>query len=93
MMNVATRTTLAGIVADRGHATLRGAADAALMTEQWDTLLDLAALMPAAKQDELAAIVRSFGEVEPALLHRVAQGARQRGFGDRFEVPDAVGPD
>ncbi|HWC37312.1 MAG TPA: hypothetical protein VG476_02230 [Acidimicrobiales bacterium] len=88
MMNMATRTTLAGIVAARGHATLEGAADAALMTEQWDTLLDLAALMPAVKQDELAAIVRSFGEVEPALLHRVAQGATERGFGDRFEVSD-----
>jgi hypothetical protein len=90
MMNGATRATLASIMAASGDATLQGAADAALMTEQWDTLLDLVAVMPAAKQDELGAIVRSYGEVEPALLHRVAQGANERGFGDRFEVPDVI---
>jgi hypothetical protein len=92
MMNVASRSTLAAIMAAKDHATLQGAADAALMGEQWDTLLDLAALMPAAKQDELAASVRTFGEVDPDLLHRVARGAAQRGFGDRFGASDPVGP-
>ena len=56
------------------------------MGEQWDALLDLAALMPQAKQDELAVIVQSLGEVDPALLRRVADGASRRGFGDRFDV-------
>jgi hypothetical protein len=86
MMNATTRATLASIIAAHRRTTLQGAGDAALMGEQWDTLLDLAALMPQAKQDELATIVRSFGEVDPDLLTRVARGARQRGFGARFEA-------
>ena len=90
LMNGTTRATMAGIMAARDHATLRGAGDAALMGEQWDALLDLAALMPQAKQDELVAIVRAFGEVDPDLLSRVAAGARQRGFGARFEAAGAA---
>jgi hypothetical protein len=86
MMNATTRATMASIIAARDHATLQGAGDAALMGEHWDTLLDLAELMPQAKQDELAAIVRSFGEIDPDLLRRVAHGAGQRGFGARFEA-------
>jgi hypothetical protein len=56
------------------------------MGEQWDSLLDLVALMPQPRQDELVAIVRAFGEVDPDLLSRVAAAAGQRGFGGRFEV-------
>jgi hypothetical protein len=86
MMNPPTRTALAGIVAARADATLHGASEAALMGEQWDSLLDLVALMPQSKQDELVAIVRAFGEVDPDLLRRVAAAAGQRGFGGRFEA-------
>jgi hypothetical protein len=86
MMNATTRAMLASIIAAQDRTTLQGAGDAALMGEQWDSLLDLAALMPQTKQDELAAIVRSFGEVDPDLLRRVAHGANQRGFGARFEA-------
>ena len=92
LMYAATRSTLAQIMTAKGHATLQGAADAALMAEQWETLLDLARLMPPANQDELAAIVRSLGAVDPDLLRRVAQGAGRRGFGSRFEASDPVGP-
>jgi hypothetical protein len=86
MMNATTRAALAGIVAAKADATLHGAGEAALMGEQWDSLLDLVALMPQPKQDELVAIVRAFGEVDPDLLRRVAAAAGQRGFGGRFEV-------
>ena len=86
LMNDATRAALAGIVAGRDDATLQGAGEAALMGEHWDGLLDLVALMPQRKQDELVAIVCAFGEVDPDLLRRVAAGAGQRGFGARFEA-------
>jgi hypothetical protein len=86
MMNATTRAALAGIVAAKADATLHGAGEAALMGEQWDSLLDLVALMPQRKQDELVAIVRAFGAVDPDLLRRVAAAAGQRGFGGRFEA-------
>jgi hypothetical protein len=90
MMNGDKRAVLAEIVAGRGIATLRAASDAALMGEHWEALLDLGASMPPAKQDELMAIVRSFGDVDPDLRVRVVRLAAHRGYGERFDVGGAT---
>ena len=83
-MDDANRAAVAGIVADRPRQTLAAAADAALMGEHWEALLDLVRSMPAAKQNEFVAIVETFGELDPALAIRIAGRAAEHGFGERF---------
>jgi hypothetical protein len=94
LMDVDGRAATSRTIAARGPDTLAGTADAALLGEHWNALLDLTAMMPAAKQDELVTIARRLGEVDPDLLARIARGAEQRGFGQRFArssvEPDAV---
>jgi hypothetical protein len=72
---------VAAIVAARGAATLERACEAALMGEQWETLLDLGRRMPEAKQLELAAIIRGLLELpDPELLERLARRAGELGL-------------
>jgi hypothetical protein len=85
LMDDANRAAVAGIVADRPRQTLEAAADAALMGEQWEALLDLVRSMPAPKQDEFVAIVRGFGEVDADLVGRIGRRAGAYGFGARFD--------
>jgi hypothetical protein len=78
----------AGIGAGRSQATLENAADAALMGEYWEPLLDLVRRMTQDRQEQFAAIVRSYGAVDPDLLGRIVRRAEEHGFGERFEVQD-----
>jgi hypothetical protein len=87
MMGEPNREAVATIVAGRPRATLANAADAALMGEHWEPLLDLVRRMPVAKQDEFAEIVRTIGDVDPDLLARIVSRADHYGFADRFSEP------
>lgn len=80
LMDDANRGMVAQILASRPRETLEHAAHAALMGEQWEPLLDAVRRMPAAKQEELAAVVRELGEVDPDLMQRIARRAEAHGF-------------
>jgi len=84
VMEDAMRTHVAAIAAEQPRAAMERAANAALMGEHWDALLDVVARMPSAKRRELAEIVERFGEVDPDLARRVALQAAGYGFGDAF---------
>jgi hypothetical protein len=84
MEDDANREAVAGILAGMPRETLERAADAALMGERWEALLDLVRRMPEAKQDEFARIVWTLGDVDQDLLRRIAQRAEAHGLGERF---------
>jgi hypothetical protein len=72
LMDDANREAVAGILARKETAALEAAADAALMGEYWEALLDLVRRMPAAKQGEFSAIVERYGDVDPELASRIS---------------------
>ena len=78
------RAAVANIDAYLTAAALYGAADAALLGEHWEVLLDIARRIPAPRQREWARIVGRYGEVDPQLLERLQRRAAQLGFGDSF---------
>ena len=65
---------------------LEGAADAALLGEHWEALLDIARRIPEPRQRVWAAIVKRYGEVDTDLLARIARRAGELGFGHVFEM-------
>lgn len=83
-MEPAMREAVARIAALLPPGALAGPAHAALLGEQWEPLLDLAARVPPHRQRELAEVVRRFGEVDAELLARIEQRAQALGFGDAF---------
>jgi hypothetical protein len=85
LMDEGLRTAVAETAARRPRSVMEHAAEAALLAEQWEPLLDIVARMPAAKQVELADIVRGYGEVDPELFARIARGAAAHGYGERFD--------
>lgn len=92
LMDDANRAAVAGILAQLERAALAGAADAALMGEHWETLLDLVRRMEPAKQLELAEIVGAFGDVDPDLVARIGRRAREHGFAVAPSVPAGSTP-
>jgi hypothetical protein len=90
MMDDANREAVAGILAGMPPATLRRAADAALMGEQWEALLDLVRRTPLSTQEHFATIVRTLGEVDPDLLRRLARRAEEVGLGARLSAHERV---
>ena len=69
------RTLVAQAAATQPRAAMERAANAALMGEYWDALLDMVARMPTAKQRELGEIIAGYGEVDPDLVLRVRRQA------------------
>jgi hypothetical protein len=84
------RAAVARIAADLPSEALSGAADAALLGEHWEVLLDVARRIPPPRQREWARIVSRYGEVDPQLLERLQRRAAELGFGDAFVQDDAV---
>jgi hypothetical protein len=84
LMDDPIRTLVAEVAASQPRAAMERAANAALMGEHWDALLDMAARMPAAKQRELAEIVECYGEVDPDLVLRVRGQAERHGLAGAF---------
>jgi hypothetical protein len=81
-MDDSNRDAVAGIVAARDGATLELACEAALMGEQWETLLDLGRRLPERKRAELAEIITGLlADADPELLERLAQRAAEVGLG------------
>jgi hypothetical protein len=83
------RAAVARIAADLPGEALYGAADAALLGEHWEVLLDIARRIPPPRQREWAAIVARYGVVDPELLDRLRRRASELGFGDAF-APEEV---
>jgi hypothetical protein len=81
------RESVSTIVGAMGEPALRRACEAALMGEQWETLLDLVRRMPAGKHRELADIVQALGTVDPELVARISRRADQLGL--RYFTSDA----
>jgi hypothetical protein len=71
LMDDRNRDAVAAIVATKPPATLERAATAALLGEHWPALVDLVRRMPPAKHAEFAAVVETFGTVDPELARRV----------------------
>lgn len=61
---------------------LAAAADAALLGEHWEPLLDIARRIPLARQREWMDILRRYGEVDTDLLARIEDRVRSLGFGE-----------
>jgi hypothetical protein len=80
-MNGSNRDAVASIVAAMGPDTLARAADAALLGEHWDTLLDLATRMPDGAQEVLGTLIaRMLEPFDPDLLARIAARAAALGM-------------
>jgi hypothetical protein len=70
------RDAVAAALNRKGPGTLGRAADAALLGEHWDTLIDLVRRLPETRQAELTRIVKNmFAGVDDALLQRIAAKA------------------
>ncbi len=81
-MRVAVGALAAGLSTD----ALAGATGAALLGEQWEALLDIVRRLPAHRRRAWAEIVKTYGEVDPQLLERIARRAGELGFGAAFEA-------
>lgn len=81
------REAVALHAAELPHAALVEAADAALLGEHWEPLLDIARRIAPASQREWADILRRYGEVDAELLDRLERRAQALGFGDAFAPP------
>lgn len=84
------RAAVARLAAELPHDALVGAADAALLGEHWEPLLDIARRIPPARQREWANILRRYGEVDAELLARIERRAQALGFGDAFDHAEAL---
>lgn len=89
LMDEPMRASIALHAADLPPEALMAAANAALLGEHWEPLLDIARRIPPTRQREWAAIVRGYGEVDPELLARIQRRASELGFGAAFE-PEAL---
>ncbi|MDN5862769.1 MAG: hypothetical protein L0H19_04890 [Salinisphaera sp.] len=91
-MNEAARDVVSQAISEMPKAALEQALNAALMGERWILVLDLAKRLPPAKQREVAALVVPYGEVHPALLHRLVRRVGELGYGEVFEglLPPAL---
>lgn len=73
------------------RTALEHAADAALMGEHWEPLLDIATRIPAETQQRWAEVVRRYRAVDPQLWARIRRRAEELGMGAAFcDTPDAV---
>lgn len=84
------RAAVAGHAAELPRDALADAADAALLGEYWEPLLDIARRIPLARQREWADILRRYGEVDAELLARLEQRVRALGFGEAFSPANAI---
>lgn len=84
------KTAVAAIAVGLTRDALAQAADAALMGEHWEWLLDIASRIPPHKQREWADAVRRYREVDEELWQRVARRAQELGFGDAFADEEAM---
>lgn len=92
LMDEPMRAAVARYAADLPGQALEGAADAALLGEHWDALLDIARRIPTPRQRQWAAIVQGYGEIDPELLARLRARADALGFGDAFEPESTLLP-
>jgi hypothetical protein len=80
IMDDANREAVASLLATMPAATFERAANAALMGEHWEPLLDLIRRGQAGTQERFAHTVRRLGEVDPDLFARLARRARELGM-------------
>lgn len=84
------KAAVAAIAVQLPREALAQAADAALLGEHWEWLLDIASRIPLHKQREWAGVVRRYREMDEALWLRIAQRAEELGLGDAFAVDEAI---
>lgn len=85
------KQAVAAIAVSMPREALAQAADAALMGEHWEWLLDIASRIPLHKQREWAGVMRRYRATDEELWQRIALRAEQLGLGEAFaEEEDAV---
>jgi hypothetical protein len=75
------RDACAGAALDLAPEAMARAAQATLVGELWEPMLDLVRRMPQAKQAEFAVVLKSLAGFDPALDRRVIARAEAHGLG------------
>lgn len=84
LMNEALLQQVADIAAALPADTIQRAMDASLITEQWESLIQVAERLPVARQQDVARIIERYGETDAQLSERLIRLAEQHQLGHLF---------